>query len=173
MNPAAFPCRSPANGTVASNNLSGAVTTAIRDSKGRRERLVLVAGCESQGKTAALKDIASQTEAPLINVNLELSRRLLQLPSSQRPRRAGPLLREILDETRSDLVLLDRLEILFDANLHQNPLRLLKDLSRQRTIVAAWRGFVDGGHIRYAEAGHPEYRRDPLGDVLVLHAHDV
>lgn len=43
MNPGATAHLPPAYGTVASSNLSGAVTTAIESSQSRREQLVLVA----------------------------------------------------------------------------------------------------------------------------------
>ena len=149
-------------------DLAWEVTEAIRRAQARSERLVLLAGFGSRGKTAALNEVAGRTGAPLVNVNLELSRRLLDLTSTQRPLQVGPLLEEILAETRSEVVLLNRLELLFDTTLHQNPLRLLKDLSRQRTVVAAWNGFVDGSRIRYAEPGHPEYRRDAIDNVPVV-----
>lgn len=155
------------------SDLALEVIEAIQRSEGRSERLVLIAGFGSRGRSAALKEVAGRTGAPLVNVNLELSRRLLDLTSTRRPLQVGPLLEEILAQTRSDLVLLDSLELLFDATLHQNPLRLLKDLSRQRTVVAAWNGFTDGGHIRYAELGHPEYRRDAIDDIPLVLAEGI
>ena len=152
------------------SDLAWEVTKAIQRAGERSERLVLLAGFGRRGKTAALEEVAERTGAPLVNVNLELSRRLLDLTSTQRPLQVRRLLGEVLAETDSEVVLLDRLELLFDATLRQNPLRLLKDLSRQRTVVAAWNGFTDGSHIRYAEPGHPEYRRDAIDNVPVVSA---
>lgn len=104
-----------------------------------------------------------------MNVNLELSGRLLDL-ASQRPLHVRRLLGQVLAEAGSGLVLLSRLELLFDTALRQDPLRLPKDLSRQRIVVAAWSGFADGDHICYAEPGHPEYRRHPIDAVPIVSA---
>ena len=131
-------------------------------------RLVLVVGGAGAGKTAALRAAAERTGAPLFNVNLELSRRMLDLVEQQRPRRVGRLLDRIVAERGSDVVLLDNLEILFDAALRQHPLRLLQDLARSRAVAAAWNGSIEGNHVRYAVPGHPEYRRYPLDGVLAV-----
>ena len=152
------------------SELAWRVTEAIQHAKERSERFVLLAGPGGRGKTAALEQVAEETGAPLVNVNLELSRRLLELTSSRRPHQVRKLLRQILAESGSELVLLDRLELLFDTTLRQNPFRLLKDLSRQWTVVAAWSGITDGNHVRYAEPGHPEYRLYPINDVQVVDA---
>ncbi len=149
-------------------DLAWKVAEAIRHAEQRRERLVLLAGPASRSKTAALEETAEQTDAPLINVNLELSRRLIDLASFQRPLQVRRLLGEAIAETGSNVVLLDRLELLFDPSLRQDPLRLLKDLSRQRTLVAAWSGLADRRHILYAEPGHPEYRRHEIEDTSVV-----
>lgn len=42
-------------------------------------RLILVVGPEGSGKTSALQKVSASTSVPLINVNLELSRRMLDL----------------------------------------------------------------------------------------------
>lgn len=146
------------------------VTKAIQHAEQRSERLVLLVGPNGRGKTAALEEVAEQTGSPVVNVNLELARRLLDLTSSQRPLQVRRLLGEVVAELGSKVIVLDRLELLFDTALHQNPLRLLKDLSRQWTVVAAWSGITDGNHIRYAEPGHPEYRHYPIDDVQIVTA---
>ena len=45
-------------------------------------RLVLLVAPAGSGKTAALQDIQKRTAAPLINVSLALSRRMLDPPSA-------------------------------------------------------------------------------------------
>lgn len=148
-------------------------TEAIRHAEQRSERLVLLVGQNGQRNTAVLEELARQAGVPLVNVNLELARRLLDVASSERPNQVRRLLGDVLAETGNRVVLLDRLELLFDTALQQNPLRLLKDLSRQWTVVAAWSGLIDGKDIRYAEPGHPEYRRHALDDVQVVRTEDA
>ena len=149
--------------------LSERVIEGIGEAGSLYHRLVLVVGAAGAGKTAALREVAGRIGAPLVNVNLELSRSMLDLTERQRPLQVRRLLDRIVAERGSDVVLLDNVEILFDAALRQLPLRLLQDLSRSRTVAAAWNGFVEGGHVRHAAPGHPEYRRYPLDGVLAVH----
>ena len=149
--------------------LSERVIKGIGEAGSLYHRLVLVVGAAGAGKTAALGEVAGRIGAPLVNVNLELSRSMLDLTERQRPLQVRRLLDRIVAERGSDVVLLDNIEILFDAALRQLPLRLLQDLSRSRTVAAAWNGSVEGGHVRYAAPGHPEYRRHPLDGVLAVH----
>ena len=85
------------------------------------------------GKTRLLRQLSEELRFPLVNVNRELSRRLLDLTERQRTLRLPRLLHEIVDEADADVMLLDNLEVLFDAALKQDPLRLLQGLSRGRT----------------------------------------
>ena len=144
------------------------VSEKIEHARGLYHRLVLVVGRAGTGKTAALREVSERTGAPLVNTNLELSRRLLDLAERQRPRRTRRLLDQIIAGTASDVVLLDNTELLFDATLHQDPLRLLQGLSRSRTVVAAWNGSIDDCHLCYAEPGHPEHRRYAVDGALVV-----
>lgn len=134
------------------------------------QRLVLVVGPTGSGKTEALQEIGASTSAPLINVNLELSRRMLDLTERQGALQAQKLLSKIITEATSDVVLLDNIEILFDIRLQLDPLRLLQGLSRNKTIVAVWNGSTIDGYLTYAVPGHPEHRRYPIRDFLVASA---
>ena len=131
-------------------------------------RLVMLVAPAGAGKTAALQDVHERTMAPLINVNLELSRRMLDLTERQRALQLPRLLSEIVGASAADVVLLDNVEVLFDVSLKQDPLRLLQGLSRNKTVVVAWSGSIDGGHMVYATPDHPEYKRYPLRDFLVV-----
>jgi hypothetical protein len=130
-------------------------------------RLVLVVAPSGSGKTAAMQDITGRTGAPLLNLNLELSRSLLDLTGRQRALQLPRVLEEVVGRAQP-LVLLDNIEILFDVTLEQDPLRLLQGLSRNRTVVASWNGAVDNGYLSYATPEHPEYRRYPTRDLVVV-----
>jgi hypothetical protein len=136
-------------------------------------RLVMLVAPAGAGKTAALQDVHERTTAPLVNVNLELSRRMLDLTERQRALQLPRLLAEVVGASAADVVLLDNVEILFDVSLKQDPLRLLQGLSRNKTVVAAWSGSIDGEHMVYATPDHPEYKRYPLRDFLVVNPEAV
>ncbi len=101
-------------------------------------RLVMLVAPAGAGKTAALQDVHERTTAPLVNVNLELSRRMLDLTERQRALQLPRLLAEIVGASAAEVILLDNIEVLFDVSLKQDPLRLLQGLSRNKTVVAAW-----------------------------------
>ncbi len=131
-------------------------------------RLILVVAPAGEGKTVALLDVQDRTDAPLVNVNLELSRRMLDLTERQRALELPRLLRELVSKSEGEMILLDNIEILFDVGLKQDPLRLLQGLSRSKTVVAAWNGTINYDSLTYAAAAHPEYRRYPMRDFLVV-----
>lgn len=144
------------------------VLAGIDDVKGRYYRLLLLVGFLSPVKNEALQGLSAATGAPIINVNLELSRRMLELTQRQRALQAQDLMQEILAEVRDEVVILDRIEILHSQELELDPLRLLRDLSRNRTIAAVWNGTVTDNHLIYAEPGHPEFRRYPTQDLQII-----
>jgi adenylate kinase len=131
-------------------------------------RLMLVVAPAGAGKTTALLDIQDRTGAPLVNVNLELSRRMLDLTERQRALQLPRLLQDLVSKSEGETILLDNIEILFDVHLKQDPLRLLQGLSRNKTVVVAWNGSLVDGHLTYAVPDHPEYRRYPIRDFLVV-----
>lgn len=131
-------------------------------------RLLLVVGPSGTGKSGSLRDVHLRTGVPLINVNLELSRRLLDLTVRQRALQLPTVLEKVVASADSSSILLDNIEVLFDVALKQDPLRLLQHISRNKAIVVAWNGFVTGDQITYAVPGHPEYRRYPVRDFLFV-----
>ncbi|MCX6631630.1 MAG: BREX-3 system P-loop-containing protein BrxF [Candidatus Solibacter sp.] len=131
-------------------------------------RLVLLVGPSGSGRTAVLRALADAEKAPVLNVGAEISRRLLDLTERQRVLQLPRLLEEAVVALPCDLTILDNTEVLFNPVLKQDPLRLLQGLSRNRTIVASWLGDVDGGHLTYAVPEHPEFRRYPSADLLVV-----
>ena len=131
-------------------------------------RLILIVAPSGAGKTVALREVATQTGYRYLNVNLELSRCMLELTQRQRQLRVSRLLHDILRISYDQAVLLDKLELLFDVSLKLDPLRCLQDLARDTIIVAAWNGTVTAGHLTYATPDHPEYQRYALEDLVVV-----
>ncbi len=141
---------------------------AIQQAANQYYRLVVLAGLPGSGKTAALQSVAQKLGCQLVNVNLELSKRMLELTRTQRSRQVERLLKEVIAAVSGDVVLLDNLEILFDTGLEVEPLRLLQLISRNRTIVASWNGSFQGGTLTYAEPGHPEFIQFKQTDAVVI-----
>lgn len=134
---------------------------------GLYHRLVLLVGEAGSGKSSVLRDFAEESRSPVVNVNLALSEGLLELSTRQRSLRLHSLLDMLVNQAQSPVVL-DNLEILFDKDLQQDPLRLLQSISRNRSVVASWNGIMSSGRLLYAETGHPEYRCYDSVDALIV-----
>lgn len=130
-------------------------------------RLLLVVAPSGSGKTPALWDVAERKGVPLVNLNREVAERLLDLTDRQRALQLPGVLEDVVGADPS-LIVLDNIEILFDVAFEQDPLRLLQRLSRNRTVVASWNGTVDGGYLVYATPDHPEYRRYPARELVLV-----
>ncbi len=147
------------------------IKRSFEAAEGLYNRLVLLVGEIGSGKTGVLWNLAEEFGTIVINVNLALSSELLELAAKQRSLRLPEILDQIADKAQSP-VLLDNLEILFDKDLKQDPLRLLQRISRNRTVVASWNGNSISGRLTYAEMGHPEYRSYDSVDALIVNMED-
>ena len=145
-----------------------ALQQAITYAPEQYHRLILLVGPTGAGKTRALQELQKQIDAPLISVNLELSRQMLEMTEQQQVLRLPRLLGDLIRTSAADVVLLDNIEMLFLPRFKQDPLRLLQAISRHRTLVVAWNGEVRQGKLIYAVPDHPEYRTYPARDLQIV-----
>ena len=155
------------------NFIADTVLKSIEQVDALYHRLILIVAPSGTGKTAVLQTVQSLTEARLVNVNLELSRQLLDLSERQRALQLPRLFSDIVNAVPTDVVLLDNIELLFDPLLKQDPLRLLQGISRKKTLVVAWNGSIIDEHIVYATPDHSEYKRYSMRDLIVINAIDL
>ena len=148
------------------------IKRSLEAAEGLYYRLVLLVGESGSGKTSVLRDVANDLGTSVVNINLAVSTELLDLTVKQRSLRLPGILNQIVDRAQSSVVL-DNLEILFDKDLKQDPLRLLQSISRNRSVVASWNGTFIGGRLVYAELGHPEYRRYDSVDAMIVNMDGV
>ncbi len=142
---------------------------SLRAAEGLYYRLVLLVGEAGTGKTDVLREVAKELRTTVVNVNLALSSELLALTLKQRTLRLPGILDQVTAKANANgPMVLDNLEILFDKDLQQDPLRLLQHLSRNRVVVASWNGTYAGDRLSYAETGHPEFRRYLGVDALIV-----
>jgi len=148
------------------------IIQSLKAAEGLYHRLVLLVGKSGSGKTNVLRDVAKGFGTKVINMNLALTAELLELTARQRALRLPEILDHVIDNVQSP-VMLDNLEILFDKDLKQDPLRLLQGISRNRTVVASWNGTTARGKLIYAESGHSEYRSYSLNDLVIVDMRDT
>ena len=134
---------------------------------GSYHRLILIVGKPGTGKTELIRNLGSKLHWPQININLSLSEALMPYPRQKRPVVVSGLFYTFF-ETDSPGYLIDNTELLFDNSLKINPIYLLKNASRNRTIVCSLNGQMNGNDFIYAEANHPEYFRETLNDINII-----
>jgi Cdc6-like AAA superfamily ATPase len=141
-----------------------AIKDAIEHAPAMYSRLVLLVGPSGSGKTHALQKISAEYGKKINNVNLEMSKALLEIPVQRHQSRATRVFSDMVrsfqgNETSEDaMILLDNLEILFDESLKLDPLLLLQGIARNSTILASWNGTFIDKRLTFAISGHPEYR---------------
>jgi hypothetical protein len=150
------------------DQLADKIIKSIGQADQKYHRLILLVATSGAGKTAALKETEKRIGAPIININLELSRRLLDLTKKQRRSDSSKIVSDMINEFESNIILLDNIEVIFDTSLKQDPLLFLQHLSRNKTIVAAWNGDIQGDYLYYAKSGHSEFKKYPLEDLLIV-----
>jgi len=143
-------------------------TAALDQAGARYHKLAAVVGKPGSGKTALLKKIAEETQIPILNLGLELSRRLLSLTIRERKLKASDIIADFLDAQEASRLAVDNTEIIFDPSLMLNPLGLLQSISRTRLLIWSWNGSIEDGHIIYAYPGHPEYHRISATDMTLI-----
>lgn len=105
---------------------------------------------------------------PYINVNLELSKKLLTIPQTKRKYYVTEFLQEIILAKEEEIVCLDFLELLFSPELALNPFQLVRDISKNKVLIISWRGNIKGNVLLHAEPGHPEYKKEAVTEGLII-----
>lgn len=121
-------------------------------------KLILFAGSPVSG-TRILHEIGREFRSPVINLGFELAASLFEVPINLRPLKILQLVEDIVSGDEPEIILLDHIEFLFEPSLQQNPLNLLKQLSRNQVILASWRGEFEDGKITFGKQGHPEHKQ--------------
>ncbi|MBC7752529.1 MAG: BREX-3 system P-loop-containing protein BrxF [Candidatus Saccharibacteria bacterium] len=146
---------------------------AILRAKRYHIQLVILIGNSS---TQFLIDASNADNFQPVNVGLELSTKLLDIPLSDRPKVAAIFFAELITQKNAEIVFLDHVEILFDRSLSIDPLKLLKNCAKNTTLVIAWPGTRQGSSLIYATPNHPEYRlykESELNELIFVEANET
>jgi hypothetical protein len=141
------------------------INNAISDVSNRYYKQIFVYDY-SDGKS--VEKFAKAHSLPYINVNLEVSRVLQDIPVNRRSFRLTEVFQELIDKHSDSVICLDYYELLFDNSLAIDPMILLKDNSRNKTLIISWRGRIIGDALIHAEPGHPEYKKYIVQDAIII-----
>lgn len=143
--------------------------TSLQSIDSQYHRLIILVNCEDSSKQDILGLMKENHEVKPVNLNLELSARLLEYSIKQRPLKVAEIMADLIEALPSPVVF-DKLDILFDPSLQTDPLALLQSLSRSKTIIAFWSGSLKDNKLYYAEPGYPEYRSYSVQDFVAINA---
>ena len=146
---------------------------ALRVVSADRHKMVLLLGDHGAGKTALLKSVAPAVAGTYLNLNLELTERLLALPRSSHDDgvTVNALIDELCDELSPDgrPIMVDNVEILFSPELGRvNPIDTFKRMSRKRPILLALPARKRGNVAEYSTIEHQDHMTMPLEDYAVF-----
>ncbi len=124
-------------------------------------KLILVVAPHNSGKTELLMKLSEASSIPRINLNLELSKLLIDVPAKRRSSKVDRFVTDIVQRHYNDsrAIILDNIELLFAVELESDPLRLFEKIGRNHLLIVSWAGKTQGTILSYAEPGHGEYRQ--------------
>lgn len=119
-------------------------------------------------KNYSIETFSSElTDTRILNINLQLSEKLLVIPSKDYYWHVTDFLLSFMDDDKMTYIL-NHIDILFDPVLAIQPISVLESISRQRKIVVIWPGEYREGKLFYAEPQHSEYFKTQGPENLVI-----
>ncbi|MBN1139226.1 MAG: BREX-3 system P-loop-containing protein BrxF [Anaerolineae bacterium] len=138
-----------------------------------RHKLVILLGGFGSGKTKLLQALAPQVGGVYVNLNLQLTERLLTVPQSRY--NDGVTVHRLIDELCDELapdrrpLFIDNVELLFSPEVGRiNPVDTFKRISRQRQVVLALPAQRRGNNAVYSALGREDYMSIPLETYPVI-----
>jgi predicted ribonuclease YlaK len=149
------------------------ILDALRLVASDRHKVVLLLGEFGAGKTALMKRLAPEAGATYVNLNLQLTERLLSVPRSQYddgvtvPRLVDELCDELSPDGRP--LFIDNVELLFSPEVGRiNPVDTFKKVARQRPILLALPARRHGGAVEYSVLGRKDHMSMPLEECIAI-----
>lgn len=127
-----------------------ALLNVVEEAKGRGN-VVIVTGKPGSGKSKVLREAAEMKKWEYVDCRALITEEFLAVPAADRGLYAPDMFAEYLENSKSDVIILDRLQTLFVPVFHINTDSLMRKLSKKFTIITAWPGYVDSesGYLCY------------------------
>ncbi|MBB6451616.1 hypothetical protein HNQ94_000037 [Salirhabdus euzebyi] len=131
----------------------------------RRHQLILIIN----HKWKDLSFLDEKLALPQLNINLELSTLLKDIPINKRHRRVVTFLKDVVKQNAiENTIILDHIEVLFDPQLKQDPLKLFEDISRNYILIVNWKGDIINNKLTYAQHEHIEFHSYDEYDAVAI-----
>lgn len=130
----------------------------VRDIEKSDEKLVLIVGQPGSGKSKIMRELSAMRGWEYVDSRVLVTEELLELVPKVRPLEAPRIMENNLDRLEAEVILLDGIQALFAPVLQLDPLDMIRRLSRNHMIVAAWPGQFENGKLVFNQDGRLPYR---------------
>ncbi|MED5634000.1 BREX-3 system P-loop-containing protein BrxF [Enterobacter hormaechei] len=130
--------------------------------------LVLIVNSTEQ----AIEPSQHSEEITLLELSEKLCEHLLPLSRDDRSRKAPDILAKMLNCIVSEVVWVDRIQVLFEPSLELDPLRQLQELARIKPIIAIWPGQLTEQLLTFSVPGRADYQSytaNELANLPIIH----
>lgn len=115
-----------------------------------------------------ISKLHSLGDSSRINLGIELGKRLKEIDKSKRVDSVLVELEEVFKEIKSETLLVQNIDILFNPQYKLNILKYFINLARTRMVVIEWPGKTNGNILQYSEVNYDDYTKYNLKDYDVV-----
>jgi hypothetical protein len=102
--------------------------------------------------------LGQEFDLPVLDLGAEVSVLLTGAQPSLRPRELPEQLSRLLQSYAPGPIVCNKIDLLFEPALAQNPLKLFLDNSRMLTLIVMWPGHFADNILTYAVPEHAHFR---------------
>lgn len=127
--------------------------SCVQDVETQAEKLVILTGKPGSGKSQFLRDAASKNKWQYVDCkDLVTARELSSVLPTEKDAAAVEAIQSVLCNYTADVLLLDRIQSLFDTSMGVNVMKVMKKLSEAKPVVVAWPGYHEDGKLNFKKA---------------------
>lgn len=134
----------------------------VQDTAAYDEQLLVVVARPGSGKSRIMRELGLTVGCRYMQASELITEELLELMPQARPREALRIMDEVLTAITAEIILIDGIKDLFAPMLRLDPVNLLRQLSRSRTLICAWPGHVNADKLVFEQDGSLPYREYEL-----------
>lgn len=128
-------------------------------------KLILIVNNDSSKLTEFLISFSQENKIKYINLNLELSKKLVEIPIVERWKFINKAIKEIVIDNQFETIILDNIDILFEEHLKIDPILEIKNISKYKKLIVSFNGRVEDKYIIYSIPSEKEYKKYKINEM--------
>ncbi len=110
----------------------------------KKHKLLLIIGRAGSGKSKYLNNYSLEKGIPILNFDSILGK---EIPEGKDQNYVYDFIRNFLSTYKPEEILLDKKHILYQKDSNIDLLDFLKELSKQKTVIATWNGYIENNKL--------------------------